>query len=111
METIVDIVIYDELAEDVIQSNAKLNLQNGCISDIKYIDYSIKEEGLPADRDDYEFTSGLLSFDKKELEFAISIVDDEYVLSEKELSEVKEKILKLSKNISSINVNGKKLKK
>ncbi len=111
METIVDIVIYDELAEDVIQSNAKLNLQSGCISDVKYIDYSVKEEGIPSDRDDYEFTSGLLSFDKKELEFAISVVDDEYVLSEKELSEVKEKILKLSKNISSMSVNGKKLKK
>lgn len=91
----IPISIFDELDDDVVESTALLNLDSGEITEIKYHNYNVEKNGIPANRKDYSFTSGVLSKDGKDMEFAINVENGDYSVSANELEELKEKSVKL----------------
>jgi hypothetical protein len=97
MDLQVPIVIRDETSDDVIESTGSLDLASGEIRGVQYAAYDVKSLGLPAEREDYEFTSGILSSDGKDVEFRIEvdIVSGRYSVSPSELLEIKVRAAKL----------------
>ena len=91
MDLKVPITITDELSEEVIVSTALLNLASGEIGRIEYRDYDVEARGQPFENDDYEFTSGTLSNDGKDVEFKVEVnrVTGQYSVSASELLEIK----------------------
>jgi hypothetical protein len=93
----VPIVIFDELAESIIKSTGSLDLASGEIRDVRYEDYDADALGLPADHAEYEFTSGVLSNNGKDVEFRVEVdvFTGKYSISANELLEVKVRAAKL----------------
>ena len=91
MDLKVKIAITDEQTEEVIASTGLLDLASGDISRIEYQDYDAAALGLPWDSDDYEFTSGMLSHNGKDVEFRIDVnkTTGQYSVSATELLEIK----------------------
>lgn len=87
----VPIVITDELSEEVITSKGLLDLASGEITRVEYDDPDIAEGGLPFESDEYEFTSGVLSHNDKDVEFRVDVnkVTGQYSVSASELLEIK----------------------
>jgi hypothetical protein len=87
----VPITLADELTEEVVEAKAVLNLASGEIGRIQYQDYDEESEGLPWARDDYEFTSGTLTSDGRDVEFKVDVnrTTGEYSVSANELLEIK----------------------
>ncbi len=85
------IAISDELTEDIVSSTGSLDLASGEIGGIEYQDYDAAARGLPWDSDDYEFTSGMLSHNGKDVEFRIDVnkTTGQYSVSATELLEIK----------------------
>ena len=69
----VPIQILDELAETVIRSTGSLDLASGEIFDVRYEVDRPGLMGMPAVDEQYEFTSGVLSNDGKDVEFRIEV--------------------------------------
>jgi hypothetical protein len=69
----VPISLFDELSETIVKSTGTLDLASGEIGDVRYEDHDLDDDGLPADSEDYEFTSGLLSYKGKEIEFRVDV--------------------------------------
>ena len=116
MDLQVPIVIRDETSDDVIESTGSLDLASGEIRGVQYADYDVKSLGLPAEREDYEFTSGILSSDGKDVEFRIEvdIVSGRYSVSPSELLEIKVRAAKLFAGIEGealLGANTKSAKK
>lgn len=97
MDLKLPIVIQDELTETVIQSKGMLDLASGDIFDVVYEDYDVEEEGFPAEKEDYEFTSGVLSNGSKEVEFRVEVdpMGHKYSITPSELLELKGRAAKL----------------
>lgn len=97
MDLKVKITIHDELAESVVTSTGQLDLASGEIRGLQYQDYDVQASGLPADREDYEFTCGVLSNDGKDVEFRVEvdIFSGNYSVSAGELLEIKIRAAKL----------------
>lgn len=97
MDLKVPIVILDELSESVIKSSGSLDLASGEIRNVRYEDYDLETQGLPADQESYEFTSGILSNDGKDVEFSVEvdIFSGAYSVNPKELLEIKLRAAKL----------------
>lgn len=91
VELKVPITICDETSDDVIESTGSLDLASGEIKKVVYEDYDVEAEGLPCHRDDYEFTSGTLSNNGKDVEFRVDVnrATGEYSVSPSELLEIK----------------------
>ena len=91
MDLKVPITITDELSEDVIQSTGSLNLASGEIHRVEYQDYDPDLQGYPFESSEYEFTSGTLSNNGKDVEFRIDVnkVTGQYSVSASELLEIK----------------------
>ena len=91
MDLKVPITITDELSEDIITSTGLLNLASGEIGRIEYQDYDSELRGLPFESGDYEFTSGTLSNNGKDVEFRVDVnkVTGQYSVSASELLEIK----------------------
>jgi len=87
----VKIAITDEQTDDIVTATGMLDLASGEISRIEYQDYDAAARGLPWDSDDYEFTSGMLSHDGKDVEFRIDVnkTTGQYSVSATELLEIK----------------------
>ena len=87
----VKIAIIDEQTDAVISSTGLLDLASGEISRVEYQDYDAAARGLPWDSDDYEFTSGMLSHNGKDVEFRIDVnkTTGQYSVSATELLEIK----------------------
>jgi hypothetical protein len=87
----VPIVISDELSEDIVMSKGLLNLASGEIERVEYEDYDPKLHGFPFESEDYEFTSGTLSNNGKDVEFRVDVnkVSGQYSVSASELLEIK----------------------
>ncbi len=102
MELKVPIRITDEMTEDIIESTGFLDLASGEIRRIVYEDYDADSEGLPSERDDYEFTSGTLSNAGKDVEFRVDVnrVTGDYSVSASELLEIKVRAAALFAGIS-----------
>jgi hypothetical protein len=69
----VPIVVCDELMERVVRASAMLNLASGEITDVAYLKYDTASNGFPWARDDYEFSSGMLSNNGKDIEFTVQV--------------------------------------
>lgn len=93
----VPIVILDELAETVIRSTGSLDLASGEIFDVRYEVDRPGPMGLPAADEQYEFTSGILSSDGKDVEFRVDVdvMRGQYFVSPTELLELKVRAAKL----------------
>jgi hypothetical protein len=91
------IKIIDELTESVIESTGQLDLASGEIRSVEYVDYDLDAQGLPAENEDYEFTSGTLSNGKKEVEFRVDVdvMSGKYSVTPSELLELKGRAAKL----------------
>jgi ribonuclease BN (tRNA processing enzyme) len=87
----VPITICDELTEDVITSVGSLNLASGEIHRVEYQNYDVAANGYPFESEDYEFTSGTLSNDGKDVEFRVDVnkTTGQYSVSAAELLEIK----------------------
>jgi hypothetical protein len=97
VELQVPIVVHDEMDDEIIDSTGMLDLASGEIHQLKYQDYDAKLSGLPADREDYEFTCGTLSNNGKDVEFRVevNILTGRYSVSASELLEIKVRAAKL----------------
>jgi hypothetical protein len=91
------IKIFDELSESVIESTGVLDLASGEIRSVSYEDYDAAALGLPAESAEYEFTSGLLTNGKKDVEFRVEVdvMSGHYSVTPSELLELKGRAAKL----------------
>ena len=97
MDLKVPIVIHDELSERVIRSTGSLDLASGEIRGVQYEDYDVQARGLPAEDEEYEFTSGILSNEGKDVEFRVEVdvLTGRYSVNPSELLEIKIRAAKL----------------
>ncbi|MBZ8141305.1 hypothetical protein CLD22_15540 [Rubrivivax gelatinosus] len=102
MDLHVPITLTDELADDVVTASARLNLASGEIGRIEYHEWDVDADGLPWERDDYEFTSGTLSNAGKDVEFGVTVnrTTGQYSVSADELLEIKVKAAQLFAGVS-----------
>ena len=91
------IVIIDELTETVIRSTGSLDLASGEIFDVRYEVDRPGLMGMPAADEQYEFTSGMLSHDGKDVEFRVDVdvMRGKYFVNPTELLELKVRAAKL----------------
>ncbi len=77
----------------MIRSNGMLDLASGEIHDIVFKKHDLATDGWPCDLPDYEFTSGLLEKNGKQMEFTIQVDKStkKYSVNATELLEVKKK--------------------
>lgn len=97
MDLKLPIRIFDELSESVIESTGMLDLASGEIRSVEYEDYNAETQGLPAEKEDYEFTSGLLTNGTKDVEFRVEVdvMSGRYSVTPSELLELKGRAAKL----------------
>ena len=102
MDLKVPIKICDELSEEVIEATAWLNLASGEIQKVEYLRYEVAGRGLPFESEDYEFTSGTLSNNGKDVEFRVDVnkTTGEYSVSASELLEIKVRAAALFAGVS-----------
>jgi hypothetical protein len=93
----VPITIFDELSETVVRSTGSLDLASGEIFDVRYEVDRPGPLGLPAADEQYEFTSGVLSNEGKDVEFRVDVdvMAGRYYVSPTELLELKVRAAKL----------------
>ena len=104
----VPITISDELSDEVIVSTGQLNLASGEIHRVAYQDYDADARGLPWESEDYEFTSGVLSNDGKDVEFSVHVnrTTGQYSVSANELLEIKVRAAALFAGVSGKDLAG-----
>ena len=93
----VPISIFDELSESVVRSTGSLDLASGEIFDVRYEIDRPGPLGMPAADEQYEFTSGMLTSDGKDVEFRIDVdvMRGTYFVNPTELLELKVRAAKL----------------
>ena len=91
------ITVVDELADDEIRAVGELDLASGDIRIVRYEDYDIATQGLPARHKDYEFTVGVLSSGGRDVEFGVRVdrMSGRYSVTPDELLEIKSRAAKL----------------
>lgn len=98
MDLKLPIKIIDELLDEVIESTGVLDLASGEIRDVKLSeDNDPPYDGFPAEDEDYDFTSGVLTNGKKDVEFRIEVdvVGRKYSVTPSELLELKGRAARL----------------
>lgn len=97
MDLKLPIRIFDELSESVIESTGMLDLASGEIRSVEYLDYDLSAQGLPAQDESYEFTSGLLTNGTRDVEFRVEVdvMSGTYSVTPSELLELKGRAAKL----------------
>jgi len=97
MDLKLPITIVDELSDDEVRATGVLDLASGDIYDVRHEDYDAEAEGLPAEREDYEFSCGILRSGDKEVEFRVEVdvVSGRYSVTASELLELKGRAAKL----------------
>lgn len=97
MDLQLPIVLLDELTDEVVRSTALLDLASGEIRNVHYEDYDRAALGMPAEQEDYEFTSGILSNGEREVEFRVEVdvLNGKYCLTASELLELKGRAARL----------------
>jgi hypothetical protein len=93
MDLKLPIVVHDEVGDEVIVSNALLNLASGEITQVRYVDYDADMLGYPWESPDYDFSSGTLSNGGKVVEFGVIVNKgkESYSVSADELAEIKQR--------------------
>jgi hypothetical protein len=97
MDLQIAIKIYDELDDDVIESQGMLDMASGEIRDVRYVEHDVDAQGFPAESADYDFTMGQLSNGRQEVEFSIQadVLNRRYSVTPSELLELKGRAAKL----------------
>lgn len=97
MDLKLPITLFDELSDLVLKSTGVLDMASGDILDVKRVVEPGEPEGLPAEREDYEFTSGVLSNGKADVEFRVevNVLTGAYFVTPTELLELKGRAAKL----------------
>jgi len=97
MDLKLPITLHDELEDGVLVSTGVLDMASGDILDVKRQTKPGEPEGLPAEREDYEFTCGILSNGKAEVEFRVevNVITGAYSVTPSELLELKGRAAKL----------------
>ena len=97
MDLMLPITIFDELADSVVTSTGLLDLASGEIRNVQYQNYDKATLGLPAESEDYEFTSGLLTNGERDVEFRVDVdvMSGAYSVTPSELLELKGRAAKL----------------
>lgn len=97
MDLKLPITIVDELTESIVKSSGILDLASGEIRNVEYEDYNLAQLGLPAESEDYEFTSGLLTNGSRDVEFRVDVdvLTGRYSVTPSELLELKGRAAKL----------------
>ncbi len=103
MDLKVPITLSDELSDEVITATALLNLASGEIGRVEYQDYDAEAQGAPWESEDYEFTSGTLSNNGKDVEFSVTVnrTTGQYSVSANELLEIKTRAAALFAGVSA----------
>jgi hypothetical protein len=106
MELKVPIKITDEHSDEVIEGRGLLDLASGEIGRVEYVDWDVDKRGLPWDNADYEFTSGTLTHDGKDVEFSITVnkTTGQYSVNANELLEIKLKAAQLFAGMTGADV-------
>jgi len=91
------ITIVNELTDGEVRAQGELDLASGDIVKVRYIDYDAETQGLPAEREDYEFTLGILRSGQREVEFRVDVdvMAGSYSVTASELLELKGRAAKL----------------
>jgi hypothetical protein len=90
--------IIDEMSDSVVESTGVLDLASGEIRDVKLSDVNDPPyDGFPGEDEEYDFTCGILSNGKKEVEFRVEvdIVGQKYSVTPSELLELKGRAARL----------------
>lgn len=97
MDLKLPITIFDELTESIVKSTGVLDLASGEIRNVQYEDYDSAARGIPAEDESYEFTSGLLTNGKRDVEFRVEVdmLTGNYSVTASELLELKGRAAKL----------------
>lgn len=97
MDLKLPITIFDELLESIVKSTGTLDLASGEIRNVVYEDYDVAKLGLPAENEEYEFTSGLLTNGTRDVEFRVEVdvLNGRYSVTPSELLELKGRAAKL----------------
>ncbi len=97
MDLKLPIQITDELSDDEVIAHGELDLASGEIRHVRYEDYDVETQGIPASREDYEFSVGTLRSGTREVEFRIEAdaVSGRYSITASELLELKGRAAKL----------------
>jgi hypothetical protein len=97
MDLKLPITIVDELSEGEIRSQGELDLASGEIRGVRYEDYDVTAQGVPAAHEDYEFSLGILRNGAREVEFRIEVdvMAGRYSVTPTELLELKGRAAKL----------------
>lgn len=97
MDLKLPITLIDELEDMVLKSTGILDMASGDILDVKRVMQPGEPEGLPAEREDYEFTCGVLTNGKADVEFRVevNVITGAYSVTPTELLELKGRAAKL----------------
>jgi hypothetical protein len=97
MDLKLPITIIDELSETEVRAEGELDLASGEIRNVRYEDHDRAAHGVPAEREDYEFTVGILRNGAREVEFRIEVdaLGGRYFVTPSELLELKGRAAKL----------------
>ncbi len=97
MDLKLPITIVDEMSEHEVRAQGELDLASGEIRNVRYIDYDVATQGVPAAQEDYEFTMGILRNGSREIEFRIEAdaMGGHYSVTASELLELKGRAAKL----------------
>lgn len=102
MDLKLPITLTVEQTDEVIEGKAELDLASGEIRRVEYVDWDVAARGLPWDTNDYEFTSGMLSHQGKDVEFVVQLnkTTGQFSVSPSELLEIKLKAAQLFAGMS-----------
>jgi hypothetical protein len=106
MDLKVPIVVTVEQSDEIATADATLDLASGEIRQVEYRDWDVAARGLPWDSRDYEFTSGMLSHQGKDVEFSVALnkTTGQFSVGADELLEVKLKAAQLFAGMSGADV-------
>jgi hypothetical protein len=102
VELKVPIVLTVEQTDEIVHADARLDLASGEIDRVTYRDWDVAARGLPWDSADYEFTSGTLTHDGKDVEFSVGVnmTTGQFSVTPSELLEIKLKAAQLFAGLS-----------
>jgi hypothetical protein len=106
MELKVPIVLTIEQTDELATASAMLDLASGEIGRVEYRDWDVAARGLPWGSADYEFTSGTLTHQGKDVEFGVELnkTTGQFSVTANELLEIKLKAAQLFAGMSGADV-------
>ena len=106
MELKVPIAITVEQSDEIIHGSGLLDLASGEILKVQYLEWDVAQRGLPWDSSDYEFTSGTLTHQGKDVEFSVDVnkTTGQFSVTANELLEIKLKAAQLFAGMTGADV-------